>query len=96
VQDSSTLYSLAHGAGRKWGRSTCRGKLGNVTNHEQMTRTSLGSRVICENKDLMFEEAPQAYKPIRQVIQDLVDFGLIEIIARTKPVLTYKTRGAIR
>jgi hypothetical protein len=28
------------------------------------TTTSLGSKVICEDKDLLFEEAPEAHKEI--------------------------------
>jgi release factor H-coupled RctB family protein len=48
--------------------------------------------VICEDKDLIYEEAPQAYKNIDIVIQDMVDAGLLEVIAVFRPVITYKTR----
>jgi release factor H-coupled RctB family protein len=55
-------------------------------------RTSLGSNVICECKDLIFEEAPQAYKNVSIVVQDLVDQDLAKVVAIFRPVITYKTR----
>jgi release factor H-coupled RctB family protein len=48
--------------------------------------------VICEDKALLYEEAPQAYKNITTVIDDLVAMGLIEVIAVLKPLVTYKVR----
>ena len=52
------------------------------------------SAVVCENKALIFKEAPQAYKKIDSIIAAMSDFGLIELVARMKPVLTYKTAGS--
>lgn len=49
--------------------------------------------VICGNRDLIFEEHPKAYKNIQQVINDMVDLGMIRVIATLKPILTYKTSG---
>lgn len=57
-----------------------------------LERTKLGSRVICEDRELIFEEAPQAYKDIQQVVRDLLDAGLIDPIATMRPLITYKTR----
>ena len=88
------LHSLAHGAGRKWQRSAAKGKLGNKARAAELGRTKLGSRVICDDKALLFEEAPEAYKPIEQVIEALEDAGLVRRIARLTPLLTYKKRGA--
>ncbi|MGQ0710399.1 MAG: RNA ligase RtcB family protein [Rhodoferax sp.] len=88
-----TLLSLAHGAGRKWIRSACKDRLHRLMTPAQMGRTALGSRVICNDKHLIYEEAPQAYKSIDSVVQSLVGAGLVEVLALTKPVLTYKTRG---
>ena len=90
---AEALYSLAHGAGRKWMRSECRERLSNRYRQTDLERTRFGSRVICKNKDLIFEEAPEAYKPISSVIEAMVDSDLIELVARFKPVLTYKTQG---
>ncbi|KAA8997732.1 RNA ligase RtcB family protein [Affinibrenneria salicis] len=88
-----SLFSLAHGAGRKWMRAECKGRLDQRYSMQQLARTAFGSRVICQDKQLMFQEAPQAYKPIDTVISSMEQAGLIEPIARLKPVLTYKTRG---
>lgn len=91
--DDDTLRSLAHGAGRKWIRSACKDRLFSLMTPTQMGRTALGSRVICNDRQLIYEEAPQAYKPVDSIVQTLVGAGLVALIARTKPVLTYKTRG---
>ena len=55
--------------------------------------TRLGSYVVCDDKSLLYEEAPQAYKDIDSIIADLVSFGLIEVVATFTPLLTYKVRG---
>ncbi len=85
-------FSLAHGAGRKWKRSAVRGRLNRHYQVKDLERTSFGSRVVCKQRDLLYEEAPQAYKNISQVISDLVDAGMVDIVATFKPLLTYKTR----
>lgn len=86
------LMSIAHGAGRKWSRSDCRARLSEKYSPESLSQTDLGSRVICEDKDLVYEEAPQAYKNIDQVIEDLVQAGLVTVVATLRPLITYKTR----
>ncbi|MEQ5226382.1 RNA ligase RtcB family protein [Proteus cibi] len=88
-----SLYSLPHGAGRKWMRTECKGRLSHRFTPLQLSRTALGSRIICANKQLIYEEAPQSYKSIETVIESMVSIGLIEVIARLKPVITYKTSG---
>ncbi|WP_369309078.1 RNA ligase RtcB family protein [Providencia rettgeri] len=87
------LNSLAHGAGRKWMRAECKGRLSHRYSPIQLSRTALGSRVICANKQLIYEEAPQSYKSIETVIESMVDIGVIQVVARLKPVITYKTSG---
>lgn len=91
-EQTENAFSLAHGAGRKWKRSDAKGNLSGRFKAEDLTKTALGSRVICEDKDLIYEEAPQAYKNIDVVIQDMIEAGLIEVIAIYRPVITYKTR----
>ena len=61
-----------------------------------MTQTPLGGRVICEQRDLLYEEAPMAYKPVESVIAALEDAGLVAVIATLRPLLTYKTRKVRR
>jgi release factor H-coupled RctB family protein len=85
-------FSLAHGAGRKWSRSDSRGRLEKRFSAKDLLRTELGSHVICDDKDLLYEEAPQAYKNISIVIDDLVRAGLVEVIVVLKPLVTYKVR----
>ncbi|MES2888969.1 MAG: RNA ligase RtcB family protein [Pseudomonadota bacterium] len=92
-QDDGTLRSLAHGAGRKWIRSACKDRLFKLQTPTQLGRTALGSRVICNDRQLIYEEAPQAYKSVDSVIEALQGAGLVRLLARTTPVLTYKTRG---
>ena len=83
-------YSLAHGAGRKWERSICRSRLENKYTKESIKSTKLNGRVVCNDTNLLFEEATEAYKNIDTVIQSLMDFELINVIATFKPILTYK------
>jgi release factor H-coupled RctB family protein len=90
---SKSLFSLAHGAGRKWKRGECHGRLGHKYKQKDLYRTALGSRVVCGNKELLYDEAPQAYKKCETVISDMLDAGLIELIAKLRPVLTFKTNG---
>ncbi|RYG86516.1 MAG: RNA ligase RtcB family protein [Alphaproteobacteria bacterium] len=93
-QADSALHSLAHGAGRKWSRSEAKDKLVRRFSIADLERTRLGSRVICEDRDLIYEEAPQAYKDIHQVVRDLEQAGLIDLVATLRPLITYKTRRA--
>lgn len=85
-------YSLAHGAGRKWGRGDTKSRLESRFSVDNLKRNEFGGYIICENKDLLYEEAPQAYKDIDIVVKDLVDFGIIEVVAIFKPLITYKTK----
>ena len=88
----SHAWSLAHGAGRKWARSETRLRMRERFGMHQLTRTPLGGRVICGERDLLYEEAPAAYKNIEDVVQDLVEAGLVLVIATFRPLLTYKCR----
>jgi release factor H-coupled RctB family protein len=88
----SHAWSLAHGAGRKWSRSDTRLRMRERFSVMELIQTRLGSRVICEERDLLYEEAPAAYKNIETVVEDLVDAGLVSVIATFRPLLTYKTR----
>ena len=92
----SHAWSLAHGAGRKWARSETRLRMRERFGVMELVQTPLGGRVICEERDLLYEEAPAAYKNIEAVIQDLIDGGLVSVIATFRPLLTYKTRKVRR
>ncbi|HEX8627973.1 MAG TPA: RNA ligase RtcB family protein [Catenuloplanes sp.] len=83
--------SVAHGAGRKMSRADAliRGRAKHTV--EELRQTPLGSIVVCGDRQLLFEEAPTAYKRIEQVVADLVDHGLATPVATTVPLVTYKT-----
>ena len=93
-EGEKAAWSLAHGAGRRWQRGYAKSRLSHKYRVEDLTRTELGGRVICEDRELLYDEAPQAYKDIAQVIADLEAAALIETIAVYRPVLTYKVRRA--
>ncbi len=88
----AALSSLAHGAGRKWSRNDAHARLSRRYTVADLQRTRLSSHVICEDRRLIFEEAPEAYKDIAGVISDLESAGLVHVIARLRPLLSYKTR----
>jgi|SRR5690242_4124897 len=80
------------GAGRKWARSDARQRMRERFSVSELAQTPLDSRVICEERDLLYEEAPAAYKNIEAVVQDLVAAGLVSVVATLRPLLTYKMR----
>ena len=86
-------FSLAHGAGRKWSRTEARERMRERYRSEALLRTPLGNPVICEDRALLFEEAPEAYKKIDWVVADLVDAGACRVVATLRPLLTYKVRS---
>jgi len=88
----ANAWSRAHGAGRRWNRLSAKARLKDRCRAETLVRTELGGAVICEDKDLLYEEAPQAYKDIDVVVADMVEAGLIRVVATLKPVITYKVR----
>jgi release factor H-coupled RctB family protein len=92
----SHAWSLAHGAGRKWARSETRLRMRERFNVPELTYTPLGGRVVCEERETLYEEAPAAYKNIEDVVQDLVDAELASVVATFRPLLTYKTRKTRR
>ena len=87
-----SLLSLAHGAGRKWMRSECRAGCRGVSARRSWCAPA-GGQVICQDRQLIYEEAPEAYKPVDSIVDTLVQAGLVRPLARLAPVLTYKTRG---
>lgn len=87
---SISLDSLSHGAGRKWARHMCKSRLEKKYTFEDIKNTKLKSKVICRDLDLLYQEAPKAYKNINDVIDSLIEYDLIEVVATLKPLITYK------
>lgn len=88
---NEALASIAHGAGRKFDRASMIGRVGTTkSDRERLARNPFGGRVICEDRALLAEEAPEAYKPIGGVIADLEAFGLARVVASFRPLVTVK------
>ncbi|KAK4695246.1 release factor H-coupled RctB family protein, partial [Lecanoromycetidae sp. Uapishka_2] len=51
-----------------------------------------GCWVVCEDKELVWEEAPEAYKNVFDVADDLVAKGCAEIVGWCRPLVSYKIR----
>ena len=86
------LASLAHGAGRKYDRSSMEGRVRKATDSlERLTRNPFGGHVVCADRKLLIEEAPHAYKDLRRVVADLETFQLAKIVATMQPLVTFKT-----
>lgn len=94
-RDNEALTSLAHGAGRKYNRSSMHGRISRKKSvQDTLIRTSFGGRVICEDSQLLIEEAPHAYKDASHVLKDLTDLHLVEPVASFKPLVTFKKSSA--
>ena len=85
-----SAHSLSHGAGRKWARSLCKSRIRDKYDRDTIRETKLKNRIVCHDTDLLFQEAPEAYKNIDTVIASLLEFDLIKVVATLKPLLTYK------
>lgn len=85
-----SMDSLSHGAGRKWIRSLCKGRLRDKYDRRAIRETKLKSITVCHDTNLLYEEAPEAYKNIEHIIEALVTNGLCCVIATLQPLLTFK------
>lgn len=96
AQRADTLASLAHGAGRKYDRASMHARVGTKKSDlARLQRNPFGGLVVCGDRALLVEEAPDAYKSIDRVIDDLVAFGLARVVATFRPLLTFKRAQAI-
>ncbi|WP_039016887.1 RNA ligase RtcB family protein [Halocynthiibacter namhaensis] len=88
---ANALNSCAHGAGRKYDRASMHGRIAAKKSVlDDMRRPTAQSRVICDDKSMLIEEAPLAYKSATHVAQDLADFGIAETVAKVMPLITFK------
>ena len=88
----NTLASIAHGAGRKYDRSSMHGRVTTKKSElARLVRNPYGGVVVCEDRNLLIEEAPDAYKDISRVIVDLELFGLARVVASFRPLVTFKS-----
>lgn len=89
--------SLAHGAGRSMSRAKALSSLGQKYRGQNILQPRAGDTegtwVICDEKYLVFEEAPDAYKDVQAVGQDLVDAGAAAIVGWCRARVSYKVRN---
>ncbi|CAO2650449.1 Nn.00g017410.m01.CDS01 [Neocucurbitaria sp. VM-36] len=92
--------SLAHGAGRAMSRAKALSSLSQKYKGQNILEPRAadmeGTWVICDEKDLVFEEAPDAYKDVEAVGQDLVEAGVASIVGRCRARVSYKVRNEAR
>jgi release factor H-coupled RctB family protein len=86
----AALCSVAHGAGRRMTRSEALEKVRARHTRASLVRTPLGGRVICDEPSLLYEEHPDAYKPIEPVVDALEAHGAARRVAALRPLLTVK------
>jgi tRNA-splicing ligase RtcB len=85
--NARTLSSASHGAGRAVSRfslSRAGAKL------DEAALGLQGVECIALREERRIEEAPAAYKPIQPVIDRQVEAGLVRVVARMRPLLTFK------
>ena len=92
VAPPEALHSIAHGAGRKHDRGSMEKRVRTAPGDlEKLARNPFGGRVICSDRQLLIEEAPDAYKDIHKVVEDLESMRLARVVAILRPLLTFKT-----
>jgi release factor H-coupled RctB family protein len=85
-----SAFSLSHGAGRKWARSLCKSRISGKYDCDTLRQNKFGGRVVCHDTELLFQEAPEAYKNIDHVISSLLEHRLCSVVATLRPLITYK------
>jgi release factor H-coupled RctB family protein len=86
-----SLGGISHGAGRKYDRKAMHGRAGGTkSEREALAGNPWGGIAICDDRNLLVEEAAGAYKDAGKVVADLEAFGLVEPVATMRPLVTYK------
>ena len=89
---SASLGGISHGAGRKYDRRAMHGRAGGTrSEREALAGNPWGGIAICDDRNLLVEEAAGAYKDAAKVVADLEGFGLVETLGTLKPLVTYKS-----
>lgn len=83
-------FSVSHGAGRKWPRQGCKERLSKIYSKKSIRQNKISSNIIYKDKNLIYEEAPEAYKNIERVIEDMISEKMIKLVASLNPLITYK------
>ncbi len=80
--------SCCHGAGRRQSRTAAKKSMSSKDLLNQLNARGVTIRV--HSKNLLTEEAPQAYKDAQQVVNVVHNAGLAKLVARLKPVVVVK------
>lgn len=80
--------TCCHGAGRRQSRTAAKKSLSPRDLLDQLAARGVTIRV--HSKNLLTEEAPQAYKDAQQVVNVVHNAGLASLVARLKPVVVIK------
>jgi tRNA-splicing ligase RtcB (3'-phosphate/5'-hydroxy nucleic acid ligase) len=98
-ENEKALCSANHGAGRRMSRTAAAGKVRHrdgkllrpgLISDEEFRSAMQGITLICENRQTIKEEAPQAYKDIDAVIEVVAGAGLARVVAKMKPLAVLK------
>jgi tRNA-splicing ligase RtcB (3'-phosphate/5'-hydroxy nucleic acid ligase) len=81
------LNSASHGAGRSKSRFEMT-RAG--ADHQEEAMGLTGVDCVALRSERRLEEAPAAYKPIQPVIDAQVAAGSVQVVARLRPLLTFK------
>lgn len=80
--------SCCHGAGRRMSRTAAKKSVGSHELLEQLAKKGITVRV--HSKNLLAEEAPQAYKDAQQVVNVVHNAGLATLVVLLKPLIVVK------
>ncbi|WP_242527450.1 RtcB family protein [Ktedonosporobacter rubrisoli] len=80
--------SCCHGAGRRQSRTAAKKSMGSRDLLDQLAARGVTVRV--HSKNLLTEEAPQAYKDAQKVVNVVHNAGLAKLVARLKPIIVVK------
>jgi tRNA-splicing ligase RtcB (3'-phosphate/5'-hydroxy nucleic acid ligase) len=83
-----TFGSCCHGAGRRQSRTAAKKSLSPRELLDQLAARNVTIRV--HSKNLLTEEAPQAYKDAQKVVNVVHNAGLAKLVVRLKPVIVVK------
>lgn len=83
-----TFGTCCHGAGRRQSRTAAKKSLSPRDLLDQLAARGVTIRV--HSKNLLTEEAPQAYKDAQKVVNVVHNAGLAKLVARLKPVIVIK------
>jgi len=80
--------TTCHGAGRRLSRTAAKKSISSKELIAQLDARGITVRV--HSKNLLSEEAPQAYKDAQQVVNVVHNAGLAKLVARLRPIIVIK------